>query len=135
LAALSARPQPRDALLEVMRELVAEVKGLRADLAARRGPTPDAQDEELLRVIAEHVEHRVFSAAELVAHAALESAVQLREVLRGRNARKLGRVLMRLEGRALNGLVLYRNGEDRNGLVWRVSRVSKPQNSWTSALG
>jgi hypothetical protein len=112
------------------------VKGLRADLAARRGPAPDAADEALLRAISEVVEHRYFSAAELVEHSALDVAAQLREAIAGRNARKLGWALKRLEGRAIGGLVLYRTGdEDRGGLVWKVVQVRKPQNVWTQVLG
>jgi hypothetical protein len=62
----------------MLREIVAELRGLRADLARRhRSGTADSQCDErasvLLKAIAEEVGDRLFSSRELVHHAAATS--------------------------------------------------------------
>jgi hypothetical protein len=123
------------AILEEQNALQEEVRSLRAALEERRRPAPDAAGEALLRAIWRHAKGYSFGAAELIRHAALADAVELREALGGRNARALGRLLRRPEGRELAGLVLYREAEARDGLVWRVSAVGNSRNSWCSPIG
>jgi hypothetical protein len=65
-------------LTAILREIVAELRGLRADLARpRRSGTADSQCDErasvLLKAIAEEVGDRLFSSRELVHHAAATS--------------------------------------------------------------
>lgn len=131
---MSGLPPAVEALLA---QLVAEVRELRLAVEAlsdRHGKGADAASVALLQALWSHAGPRPFGVTELVRHAALADAMELRVALGGMNARQLGRRLRHLEGRALDGLVLYRQGEDRHGLVWRVSAVQNPQNSWMSAL-
>lgn len=109
----------RDQVLELLGDLVAEVRGLRADLAAsRRRPSRIA----LLPVIAAAVADRAFSAVELVQHAemvddGLRTALDAAHLT---TARQVGKTLRALEGRTIRGLRLARIGTDRDGVVWRM---------------
>ncbi len=103
---------------QVIRRLLVEGLDTRP-IAAVRGT-----DERLLLAVAEFVEETAFSVAEVIAHAALVGP--LREALDAAgatNGRKLGKLFRRLEGGPVAGVRLVRIGVDRDGLVWRVSRV------------
>jgi hypothetical protein len=121
--------EPVTLLLEVLAEvraLRASIGELRAALPDRRAP--DAKGEALLRAIYEHAGGRPFSVTELMRHAAvLVGAAELQEVIKGMNGKRLGRALRRLRDRELGGFVLYREGEDSGGAIWRVSRAKTPE--------
>ena len=127
---MSARPVLQ---ADVLVQILDELRGIRRALERRHAP--DTTAEKLLEAIHAHAGARPFGASELIRHACLAGAAELREAIGGMNARQLGRALRRIEGRELGGLILFRDGEDRTGLVWRVSRVSNSQNSWVSASG
>jgi hypothetical protein len=110
---------------DLLRELISEVQGLRADLNRGRAPSVDSLSDALLPVLAASVADKAFSAREVIQHAALVDGL-LRAALAAAglvNARKLGKWLRAIEGRALAGLRLERIGLDRDGIIWRVWRV------------
>jgi hypothetical protein len=105
-----------------LRELVTEVRSLRADLArTRRRPS---RRRQLLPVIADAVQHRVFSAKELFEHADIDAALAAAfDAASIQSVRQLGKALHAIGGRAMHGLRLDRVGDDRDGAVWRVFPV------------
>ena len=83
----------------------------------------------LLDAIYRSVNGRVFSARELIAHAAIPANLHLRvaieAVVRDRDAgRTLGSAFRKVVGTTLAGLRLERRGADRDGVIWAVVRVS-----------
>ena len=106
----------------MLRALVAEVRGLRADLARDRRPS-HLTHEALLPVLARAVKDNAFSAREVMQHAALVDG-DLRAALHAadlRSARQLGKWFRTIEGQTLTGLRLDRLGADNQGVIWRVS--------------
>jgi len=132
-SAARSSPVARDteALLEVLRELVAEVKGLRQDLAQRRAPTPTLSrtDRErlsrLLPAIAGVYGSDSFACRDLVDD---EAAPALRLVTAGLDARSLGSLLARAIVHVVDGYVVERAGDELHVNLWRVlrSRESTP---------
>ena len=78
----------------------------------------DAGDVPFLAAIASSVQGRVFSAAELLAHAQVDD--ELRRVLAGRTAKEIGRRLRALADRDIGGFTLARVTRDASGIVWSV---------------
>jgi hypothetical protein len=109
----------------LLREILVELRGLRADLAPRR-PTPRADFGEHLRAISAVVGNRVFSVNELLEFAGLPEGEALRAALvalvGSLNGRRLGKFMREIEGRDVAGLRVERVGEDRLGIAW-VLRV------------
>lgn len=103
----------------MLRELVA----IRRLLEARRGPRDGSQHEPLVRAIAAAAGSAAFTVSELLQHALVDPA--LRDAINGLSGRQLGRLLRRIEGQELGGLMVERLGEDGTGVLW-VLRVSKP---------
>jgi hypothetical protein len=116
-----------DAADDLLRELVAEVRGLRADITRRQRRRlfePDrAALAKLLPIIATAVEYRVFTVRMLVEHAKLPQATALREAIDAvGGAHALGHLLKRSDGCRVAGFVLDSvDGNDRDGRMWRVS--------------
>lgn len=110
-------------------ELVAEVRGLRRDLAASapRAVMPIAAcDIELLRAIAATSEGRKFTVSELLETISdraedrrLRNAIVA--ALGGVNGRSLGKLLRRVEGSDIEQLRVVRVGEGRDGIAWRIA--------------
>jgi hypothetical protein len=110
---------PVEALL---RELIAEVKGLRADLARTSGRRRPEIPDALLPILAQAVFDKAFTATEVIRHASTVDA-PLRAALDGAglsNARQLGKWFRAIEGRVIVGARLTRIGTERDGVVWRV---------------
>jgi hypothetical protein len=134
LAALSARPQPRDALLEVMRELVAEVRAMRADMAELRAALPirrprSERDQDLLRLLFDATRGLPFSVFMLLERIELNDAKPLREALVAELAEELspkrvGKLLSRLSRCHSGDFILESAGRDRLGNIWRASSAS-----------
>jgi hypothetical protein len=111
-------------VVALLRTLIDEVKGLRADLAARVHDTNPgslcradlARLGRLLPAIGGALGSAVFLARDLFEH---ESAA-LRLVLRGLNAKRVGRLLQRAEGQVVNGHLVERAGVELNTALWRV---------------
>jgi hypothetical protein len=114
-----------------LREIVAELRGLRADLARRHssGPAGSQCDERasvLLKAIAEEVGDGLFSSRELVQHAEVVGG-PLRAALTALNAttpRRLGKRLEAIEGREFGGWAIQRLGADAAGVIWKCIPVS-----------
>jgi len=68
----------------------------------------------------------VFTAGEVITNSELSVAAALREALvaalGAANARALGKLLRRVEGLELDGMRVQRCGQERDGVVWRVTR-------------
>jgi hypothetical protein len=131
--AIKSSPMPpmpaSSAVLVLLGELVAEVRGLREDLAAR-APPPASNNEavaELLRQIREYCADSAFSTSALTAHA--EGVPALSVAIIGAagilNARAVGKVLKKWEGVDVGGLQVKRRGVDAAGVVWQVVEVLK----------
>jgi len=109
-----------DTKLDLLLSHAAHVQALPHKAALSR------DDRALLPVLAATVEDLAFSTREVMERAALFD-VELRAALAAAgliNARKLGKWLRTIEGRTIAGLRLERIGVDRDGIIWRVLRVS-----------
>ena len=113
-----------DMIVSLLSELVAEVRGLRADLARDRRPAAHAADHvAFMLALGAAVADRAFSAREVNQHAALVDGA-LRAALAAAglvNARRIGKFFRTIEGQTIGGLRLDRIGSDSEGVVWRVS--------------
>jgi hypothetical protein len=119
-----------EAILAARREVCGELRAIRALLeellerqAPRRGPR-DGDDRRVVLEVANVVADAIFSSGEVVAHAAV--APKLAAALEGADItspRSLGKLFRRVEGVAIEGVLLERVGEDRAGLLWRIVRV------------
>jgi hypothetical protein len=113
--------------VELLREIRDELRAIR-EAVERHGaqPQPDAT-AQLLRAIYAAVGDRVFSAGDLLIHAALPVAGSLHTAIIAAvgvcNARKLGKTLARIEGHELDGVRAVRVDSDSTGILWSVRRV------------
>jgi hypothetical protein len=122
LAALPTRAGP-DSLELWQAAVLAELRAIRAALEPDRRPAQTRDDDALMLALATAVADRAFSAREVWQHALLVDR-ELRAALGTvSNARGLGKLFRQLEGRQLAGVRLARIGVDRDGVIWRVSRV------------
>jgi len=114
-------------LVDLVRELIAEVRGLRADL---RG-TPAAASAsiasivEMLPAISATLGDKVFSLVDLAAMGTLPDNEALRRALapvlgRDGGLRSLGRSFARCVGRDCDGYELLKVGTCRDGSLWQV---------------
>jgi hypothetical protein len=103
-------------------DLPARIRALEAELAACHAEL----DAALVRAIATVAGDRAFAAIELWRHAATVSPAlgQACAAAGVTSARRLGKRLERLQGRALGGLRLERLGAKTNcGLIWIVTVI------------
>jgi len=128
----SARPAPESALSDVLadvvallRDLVAEVRALRSDQArsSRRSSSLTREDRvllaRLLPAIGGTFGSELFVARELFEH----DSAALHVVLRGLNARRVGRLLRRGEGHPIDGYLIQRDGHELHATLWRIVKV------------
>jgi hypothetical protein len=103
----------------VRSEIAAAVHQLRAEVAACDRERINAQ---LLLAIYRHAKGRTFSVRELLDFARMMHplAFAVAAAVDPSNARKVGRLLAKLEDADLNGLRLVRDGQDRDGTLWHV---------------
>jgi hypothetical protein len=94
-------------------------------------PKGDPRAGELVLAIEATACGRAFTSTELIVAASLPEAAALRDAIVATvarlNARALGKLLRRIEGCDFDGLSVQRIGDDRGGVLWRVSRFSKAQ--------
>jgi hypothetical protein len=104
---------------ELLRDILTEIRALRADLAGR-SPRPDAGAAKLVLCISRAVGARVFSVTELLEHAQVtpELRTALIAAVGAENGRKVGKLLRRIEGMAFDGCRIMRAGSDREGILW-----------------
>ena len=109
-----------DALLT---QIAADLAAVRADLAALRATlTPNAP---VLAAIHAAIGDKAFTSSDVIRYINAYSAEDLRAVLLAagaEDARKLGRLFARLEGRGLQ-----RVGHAKEGVIWRVVIFATPQ--------
>lgn len=111
------------ALLE---QLVAEVRGLRADLARDRRPLSHLSRDDrerlarILPAVGGALGSDLFTARELVEH----RSPALRVALHALNAKQLGRLLQRAEGRPLGAFIVQRDGVEVGAVLWRLVGTS-----------
>lgn len=114
------RLSDEDPVLELLRELVAEVRGLRADLAQRRPAVVTRTDRvrlaQLLPAIAATLGSQLFTTHELFASPAPALAL----VLEGLTPGQVGKLLRRAIGRPIEQLVVERVGDESRRALWRV---------------
>lgn len=104
---------------QLLEELLAEVRGLRADLCElRRKSEPPVKPGDLITAIAECVGDSEFTTTDLVHHA--RYAEPMREKLSGMSPKKIGRLFRKIEGQDFDGLCISRIGDDRDGVLWRI---------------
>ncbi|HZH10567.1 MAG TPA: hypothetical protein VEZ24_09360 [Microvirga sp.] len=112
----------------LLRALIAEVKGLRADLARQTGAEDPASTlGDLVEAIAFTVGDRVFTAPELAKFAEAAPPEKLQIALHaagGTNPRKVGKLLRRMEKQECGGWRVVQIGSDRDGLLWKVQPAS-----------
>ena len=124
--ALPEANRPAVTLEDVLAEL-RELRRVVDDLAARHGPRMpfSAADVALVAAIHEAVGPRPFCSWQLIDHAELQVSAALAEAIvdaiGALNARKLGKLLRRIEGQDVQGLRAERVAASREGLVWRVT--------------
>jgi hypothetical protein len=108
----------------LLRVLIAEIRGLRADLAGKETVASEAAGfEGLVDAIAFAVGDREFTAVELAQFADAAPPERLQRVLHeagGTNPRKVGKLLHRLSKLDLSGWQVHRIGVERDGLIWKV---------------
>jgi hypothetical protein len=110
--------------LDLLRELVEQIKGLRADLArsgSQRGTHSLSREDRvllarLLPAIAGARGSEEFTSRDLAA----DSSPALRLVLRRLSVKQIGRLLARAEGMAIDGWLVQRCGVEINVALWRV---------------
>lgn len=123
----------------LLAKLIAEVRGLRADLAQRDGqPSPDDANSNLLQEIKRAVGKLEFSSAELSRHATLPAAANLEAAIilsiGSLQPRRIGKALDSLQEKNFGGLVILRLGEDRNGAFWAVREWGNDSRTPAAAL-
>jgi hypothetical protein len=122
-------------LVAALEGVIAEQRAMRRDLAnvlaeigrLRLALEPgDEADARLVAAIAATVGDAAFTSRELVRHAdaGLGSALEGADLV---SPREVGWCLRRLRGIVVDGFRLERVGTDRDGIVWRVLRVSQEE--------
>ena len=123
----------------LLQQILARLDSLPAEVAAAialRTATPadNAAAPPLLHAMEETCGAHGFTVNELLVHAEVVAGraadprlhIAIVRAVGGLNGRKLGRLLSRIANQTFDGLRLTRVGTGREGVVWRVSRVSKP---------
>lgn len=118
-----------EAIVNLLRTLVADVAALRAATAGRLAGTLSGADrrilEKLLPAISDALGNASWSASGLFEHAELldiQLGAELRQILGAEPSRKaIGKLLARGAGLAIAGLEIERVARTRAGVLWRVS--------------
>ena len=113
-------------LLVEHEQLAIEVRGLRSALRRHLHPPSDTNAAELLCAIVAARGRQCFKSSELIGIAALND--RLRHALEAfdpLDARRLGKLLERLCGRDLGGLILHRLKTEGGAAIWSVGTVRR----------
>jgi hypothetical protein len=108
----------------LLRALIAEVKGLRADGRDRRPSHLTRQDRDRLANILPVVAARRGSELFVVRELFEAESPAWRLVVGTLNARQVGRLLQRAEGQRIGGFVVQRDGIEVGSVLWRVFAAS-----------
>jgi hypothetical protein len=128
----SRDPLQEDPAIVLLKQILEELRELRVAYERRQPGDDDEALAFVIEAIYERVGDNVFVTSEIIVLAnktdpesrALHEALQ--KGLGTLNARRLGKALMRAEGRDLAGRVVVRVGDSRNGVIWRISLASSP---------
>ena len=125
VSTLAAVPRPTampDSVEALLRELVVEVRGLRADLAPRRPVSALSREDRtrLARMLPALL--GVFGSEELFSSRDLaeDARPALRLVVRGLSVKKISKLFARAEGIPINGLMVQKQGEEFQVAQWRI---------------
>jgi len=124
---LVAMPQS-DAVLEVLRDLLIEVRGLRADLAPRHPiSTLNRADRARLAALLPALAG-VYGSAPFVARDVVDAdaPAALRLVADGLDAQQLGSLFARAGGQVVDGFLVERSGDELHRRLWCVFRSREP---------
>jgi hypothetical protein len=119
--------------LEVLHQILVELKALRADLARDRDLPCHPDDAQFLAIVAAAVADRVFNASELRNHALVDEA--LRCALGNLSVQQVGIKLRALAGRDIGGHVVRRVGRDGDGVLWEVVQQLAPDLHAAAGIG
>lgn len=106
---------------ELLEALLLEVRGLRADLARRRGGSDPEADARLVSALAASAGSHVFGAVDVIRHAGVDP--DLRAALDGAGAQttnQVGLLLRRLHGLTVDGFRIVGLKRDAHGRMWQV---------------
>lgn len=127
------KPEFSDPALALLADLVAEVRGLRADMAGRAAPPALRKDQSdalaaLLPVLAGIYGDSRFSCWECVdvANQKTVNGANMKIALAGRTAQQLGKLLAQGIGRDFAGIQIVRDGSDANGNLWKCIANGSP---------
>ena len=124
---MSALPHSYDLIAAVLAEVQAmraELAQLRQELRALRRRDTSAADAELVQALFAVLKGKRFAAWEVADYATdrslqyerLRAAVEAS--IGSADSRRIGKALKRLQGMSLSGLVIEREGENREGALW-----------------
>lgn len=109
--------------VELLAAVLAELRGLRADLAAAREPRPSTVNRgdrvllaRMLPAIAGAYGSEVFSARDLTE----DTRPAVRLVMDGLTAKQVGKLFSRADGIAIDGLMVQRAGVEFHVTSWRI---------------
>jgi hypothetical protein len=125
--AVALRPAPADStdtIATLLRELVTEVRGLRADQRERRPVSSLSRADRAVLVRLLPAAGGVFGSEPFLTRDLFESdAAAVKLVLRELNVRQVGRLFRRGEGQAIDGYMIQRDGEELNAILWRILKA------------
>ena len=113
-----------DETVALLRQLIAEVRGLREDLRSRR-PAPSLSRADLIRLgemlpaIGGVFGPELFNSAEVYQH----PAAALRVACRGLTVKQIGRLLRRAVDIPIGGHMVVREGAEAGAVLWRIVEV------------
>lgn len=125
-------------LVAGQREMLAELRELRADVAGRGAPRQAGPETAaLLLAIRAAVGEYVFTCADLVEHAALPAAADLQgaivAAIGSLQPRRIGKALRAIDGCDVEGLTVRRHGSGRDGVEWKVCEFASLKPALTVA--
>ena len=125
LAAMSPRTTATPNAVEtLLRELVTEVRGLRADLRERRAAASLSRGDRALLARLLPAAGGVFGSEPFLTRDLFESdSAALTLVLRGLNVRQVGRLFRRGEGLAIDAYMIQRDGVELHAILWRILKA------------
>jgi hypothetical protein len=119
--AASAPADSTDTIATLLRELVTEVRGLRADQRERRPVSALSRSDRALMARLLPAAGGVFGSEQFLTRDLFESeAAAVKLVTRGLNVRQVGRLFRRGEGQAIDGYMIQRDGAELNAILWRI---------------
>lgn len=115
--------KPPTETIDLLRQILTEIRGLRADLAPTGRRSLSREDRarlaRLLPAIAGTLGSELFLTADVCEH----DAAALRLVRANLNAKQLGRLLRRAVNTPIDGYLVLHEGTEAGAVLWRVVQV------------